>query len=128
VLQFGDFVLQLAECAQQSDPLGPLYFCLALKELLESRQSELVLIGYLNDVALGGNALYVMIQLEAAAKQLGLELNRNKCEIIGLSDGTRSLFTSQDINLPVTSPAEVVLLGAPLSAGHNLMQCWKVIG
>jgi len=90
IIQFGDFVLQSAEGAQQGDPLGPLYFCLAFKELLESRKSELVL-GYLDDVALGGNAACVMndfIQLEAAAKQLGLKLNRNKCEIIGLSDCT----------------------------------------
>jgi len=95
---------------------------MAFKELLESRHSELVL-GYLDDVALGKNAACIMdgfMQLEAAAKQLGLELNRNKCEIIGLSDCTRSLFASQDINLPETSPAEVVLLGAPRSAGHNL--------
>jgi len=59
---------------QQGDPLGPRYFCLAFKELLESRKSELIL-GYLEDVALGGNVACVMhdfIQLEAAAKQLGL--------------------------------------------------------
>ena len=41
-LQFGDFVLQSEEGAQQGDPLGPLYFCLACKELLESLKSELV--------------------------------------------------------------------------------------
>jgi len=73
-------VLQSAEGAQQGDPLGPLYFCLAFKELSESRQSELVL-GYLDDVALGDNAACVMndfIQLEAAAKQLWLKLNRKK--------------------------------------------------
>ena len=58
--------------------------------------------------------------LEAAAKQLGLELNRKKCEIVGLSDGTRSLFASQGINLPETSPADIILLGAPLSAVQNL--------
>ena len=43
VLQFGDFVLQSAEGAQRGDPLGPLYFCLALQELLESCLFELVL-------------------------------------------------------------------------------------
>jgi len=46
VLQFGDFVLQSAEGAQQGDPLRPLYFCPTFKELLESRQSKLI-IGYL---------------------------------------------------------------------------------
>jgi len=122
VLQFGDFVLQSSEGAQQGDPLGPLYFCLTFKELLESLLSELVL-GFLDDVALGGDAASVLkdfILLEAAAKQLGLELNRNKCEIVGLSDDTRALFASHGINLPETSPADVILLGAPLSAGPNL--------
>jgi hypothetical protein len=41
-LQFGDFLLQSAEEAQQDDPLGPHYFCLAFKELLESMRSELL--------------------------------------------------------------------------------------
>ena len=100
VLQFGDFVLQSAEGAQQGDPLGPLYFCLAFKELLESQQSELAL-GFLDDVAIGGDAACVMedfLQLEAAAKHLGLEMNRDKCEIVGHSDDTRSLFASHGIN------------------------------
>jgi len=43
VLQFGDFVLRSVLSAQQGDLLRPLYFCLAFRELLESRQSELVL-------------------------------------------------------------------------------------
>jgi hypothetical protein len=57
-LQFGNFVLQSEEGAQQGDPLGPLYFCLAFKELLESGRSELVL-GYLDDVSIGGDAACV---------------------------------------------------------------------
>ena len=100
----------------------PLYLCLAFKELLESLLSELVL-GFLDDVTLGGDAACVMkdfILLEAAAKQHGLELNLNKCEIVGLSDKTRSFFTSDGINLPETSPADVILSGAPLSTGQNL--------
>ena len=108
--------------AQQGDPLGPLYFCLAFKELLESRLSELVL-GFLNDVAIGGDAACVMedfLQLEADAKQLGLEMNRDKCEIFGHSDNTRSLFASHGIKLLETSPAEVILLGAQLSAGQHI--------
>lgn len=122
VLKFGEFTVQSAEGAQQGDPLGPLYFCLAFKELLQDRMSELVL-GFLDDVAIGGDAACVLkdfIQLEAAANKLGLELNRHKCEIVGLSDETRSLFTSQGIYLPETSPDEITLLGAPLSTGQNL--------
>ena len=47
-------------------------------------------------------------------------MNRDKCEIVGHADDTRSLFASHGINLPETSPAEVILLGAPLSAGQHL--------
>ena len=54
-LHFGDFVLQSEEGAQQGDPLGPLYFCLVCKELLDSLKSELVL-GYLDDITLGDDA------------------------------------------------------------------------
>ena len=121
-LQFGDFVLQSEESAQQGDPLGPLYFCLAFKELLESRRSELVL-GYLDDVTLGGEAACVLedfIQLEVAAKKIGLEINYKKCEIVGHSDNTRSLFASRGVNLPETTAAQVDLLGSPLLAGQHL--------
>ena len=111
ILQFGDFLLQSAEGAQQGDPLGPLYFCLAFKDLLESRKCELVL-GYLDDVAIGGEAACALddfIQLEVAAKKIGLELNHNKCEVVGHSDDTRSLFASHGINMPETSAAQVVV-------------------
>jgi len=48
-LQFGDHTLQSEEGAQQGDPFGPLYFCLAIVELLKSMKSELVL-AYLDDI------------------------------------------------------------------------------
>ena len=70
---------------------------------MESRLSELVL-GFLDDVVIDGDAACVMedfLQLEAATKQLGLAMNRDKCEIVGHSDYTRSLFASHGINLHV---------------------------
>ena len=121
-LQFGDYLLHSAEGAQQGDPLGPLYFCLAFKELLESVRSELVL-GYLDDVAMGGEAMCLLkdfLNLEAAGKKIGLELNRSKCEVIGHTVETRAMFTSYGINLPETSASEVIFLGAPLLAGPHL--------
>ena len=48
ILQFAEFSLLSQEGAQQGDPLGPLYFCLVIKELLESLQLEVVL-GYLSE-------------------------------------------------------------------------------
>jgi len=73
-LQFGEFVMLSEEGAEQGDPLGPLYFCLDFKELLESLQSELVL-GYLDDVAVGDTADIVLknfILLESTAARLAL--------------------------------------------------------
>jgi len=59
-LQFGEFVISSSEeVAQQGHSLGPLYFCLVFKELLESLESELVL-GYLDDVAVKDSAKIVL--------------------------------------------------------------------
>ena len=121
-LQFGEFILLSEEGAQQGDPLGPLYFCLVFKDLLESLQSELVL-GYLDDVAVGDTAAIVLqdfILLEKTAEHLGLEVNRSKCEVVGHTDTTRSMFNSQNVTLPESSSSSVVFLGSPMSAGHHL--------
>ena len=98
-LQFGAFILLSEEGAQQGDPLRPLYFCLVFKDLLESLRSELVL-GYLDDVAVGDTAVIVLqdfILLEKTAEHLGLEVNRSKCEVVGHTDTTRSMFNSQNV-------------------------------
>jgi Reverse transcriptase (RNA-dependent DNA polymerase) len=90
-------VLHSEEGAQQGDPPGPLYFCLTIKELLESMQSELI-IGYLDDIVVGGDAktcLDDFLYLEDAARRLGLEMNRSKCEVVGHTKKTRTLCDSQ---------------------------------
>ena len=121
-LQFGNFILQSEEGAQQGDPLGPLYFCLVIAELLKAMKSELVL-AYLDDITLGDDAKTVLqdfLLLAETAKSLGLEINMNKCEVVGHTDATRSLFAANNVTLPETTPSSVVLLGAPLSAGPHL--------
>ena len=121
-LQFGEFTLMSEEGAQQGDPLGPLYFCLVFKELLDSMCSELVL-GYLDDVAMGDTAEIVLrdfIHLEKVAAQLGLEINRSKCEVVGHTDESRSLFEAHGVILPESENSTVILLGAPLSSGQHL--------
>ena len=85
-------------------------------------QSELIL-GYLDDITIGGNArtcLDDFLHLEDAARRLGLEMNRSKCEVVGHTNKTRTLFATHNVTLPETSPSTVVLLGAPLSAGDHL--------
>ncbi len=121
-LQFGKFILRSEEGAQQGDPLGPLYFCLVFKELLDSLCSELVL-GYLDDVAMGDLAETVLkdfIHLESTAAKLGLEINRSKCEVVGHTDESRLLFDANDVSLPESDSSNIILLGAPLSSGQNL--------
>ena len=60
------------------------------------------------------------LHLEDAARRLGLEMNRSKCEVVGHTKKTRTLFATHNVTLPETSPSTVVLLGAPLSAGEHL--------
>ena len=50
------------------------------------------------------------------AKQLGLEMYRDKCELVGHSDDPRSLFASTYLK-PCFS---LITMGAPLSAGPHL--------
>jgi len=121
-IQFGEYILHSQEVAQQGDPLGPLYFCLVFKDLLQSLQSELVL-GNLDDVTMGGDASTVaadFIELEAAATRVGLVINSSKCEIIGHTDDSRTLFAEHSIILPETHSEEVILLRAPLFRGQTL--------
>jgi hypothetical protein len=54
-LSFGTYLVPSDEGVQQGDPLGPLLFCLTVHGLLSTMRSEVVL-GYLDDVSLGGEA------------------------------------------------------------------------
>ena len=118
-LQFGDYTIESAEGIQQGDPLGPLLFCLTIHPLLTEIQSEFVS-GYLDDIAIGGEASIAISdvkRLELAAKTFGLSLNYNKCEVIGLSNLTRSLWDSADLYFKETSLIDATLLGTPIQAG-----------
>jgi hypothetical protein len=61
-----------------------------------------------------------IIYLEAAAKRLGLEMNRSKCEVVGHTNITRKLFIDHNVDLPETSSSTVIILGSPLSTGQHL--------
>jgi len=72
---------------------------------------------------MGGDASTVaadLIELEAAAKRVGLVINRSKCEIIGHTDDSRVLFAEHNIILPETHSEAIILLGAPLFRGQTL--------
>jgi hypothetical protein len=71
-----DFSLQSEEGAQQGDPLGPLNFCLVIRELLKTMKSEIVL-AYLYDIPLADDADIVLkdlLLLEETGQRLGLEI------------------------------------------------------
>jgi hypothetical protein len=122
VLTFGEASIGSEEGAQQGDPLGPLYFCLAIHDLLGSLRSELVL-GYLDDGSMGGEAEVVaqdFLTLEAEALKLGLKLNRNKCEVAGHTPESRNLFIRKGININETKLEHLTLLGSPLIPGESV--------
>ena len=102
--------------------MGSLYFCLAVHELLSSTKSSIT-IGYLDDVSLGGEANTVaedFVMLEKSAAKLGLTLNRNKCEVVGLTDTSRLLFVTRGISLKEVDAGALTLLGSPLMSGDGL--------
>ena len=121
-LSFGGYTVPSQEGVQQGDPLGPLLFCLAIHDLLNSMRSE-VTIGYLDDGTLGGEASVVLedfVRLEVEAGKLGLKLNRTKCEVAGHNTATRELFASQGLSLTETDLNALTLLGSPLLPGEGV--------
>ena len=122
VLQFGEFSVLSQEGAQQGDPLGPLYFCLAVHELLSELLSPIVL-GYMDDVSLGGDATVVADDfdyLEHNAAKLGLTLNRSKCEIFGLTATAVPIMGAKGIQLREVGPEALVLLRSPIIPGSEV--------
>jgi hypothetical protein len=90
-------------------------------ELLESMQFELVL-GQLDNTTSRDDVaacLKDFVYLEAAAKKLGLEMNRSKYEVVGHTNITRKLFVDHNVDLPETNSSTVIMLGSPLSANQH---------
>ena len=51
---WGEDIIPSSEGVQQGDPLGPLLFCLAIHDLVQQLQSELIVF-FLDDGTLGGS-------------------------------------------------------------------------
>ena len=117
LLVFGEACISSEMGPQQGDPLGPLFFSLAIHPILESLSSIFTL-GYLDDLTLGGpedgvvDDIAMVIRL---AGEMGLVLNVEKCEVICHNNKT---LTSALINqFTRFSPSQATLLGAPLLQG-----------
>ena len=116
LLQFGDEQILSEEGVQQGDPLGPLFFSLALNGPLQDLGGKFVS-GYLDDVSVGGRVNEVSTEVlgfESRAAAIGLRLNHAKCEVIGLSRESRAAWLSTGLSFLLREPEEASLLGAPL--------------
>ena len=112
-----DKVLDSAEGVQQGDPLGPLLFCLTIHNLTTQLVSDFKIF-YLDDGTLGGacdDVLRDLSMVEDVAGQLGLQLNREKSEVVCCDPHMLRSFLSAAPGFHVTSPEDVTLLGSPLS-------------
>jgi len=93
LLRYGSNIIRSEEGTQQGDPLGPLEFCLVVQPILIKLRSDLR-IGYLDDLTLGGSKETVAADVHLIAqeaKNLGLLLNRSKCEIACHDTSCRSM-------------------------------------
>jgi hypothetical protein len=125
VLYFGDFKIMSRAGVQQGDPLGPLFFSIAIAlirdrvfqamppELRDAIDFE---VSYLDDLTVAGSAPAVrsfLTHLVAVSAQFGLHLNMNKTELIHHPDEcpeVLELFT--EVGKRFTS-LDFTLLGAP---------------
>lgn len=99
-----------------------MYFCLAVKNLFDSLRSKLAL-GYLDDATVGNEApcmLQDSLYIEAAAKRLGLQINRLTREVVWHTEEMQALFAAHNVVISGTSASKVILLGTSMSASQHL--------
>ena len=118
ILSSGNHEVVSSEGPQQGDPLGPLMFSITIQPILDKLNSELV-IGYLDDITLGGGVHQVAADIEIVVKDaeaMGLILNANKCELISFESENIPPITTFD-NYQLIKPNDAILLGAPILPG-----------
>lgn len=118
-LLFGQDIIMSERGVQQGDPLGPALFCLSIQNLVKKITTEYNC-WYLDDGSIGGDADSVLTSLQDVileSKQIGLELNINKCEIFvsGHVPGLLDKILSVAPGIKLVDSSKWSLLGAPLS-------------
>lgn len=109
---------------QQGDPLGPMFFALALDSALAAARSAvaLPLVGaFLDDVVIGGaqdDVAAFAKQFLSALSPIGLSHNPSKCETITPTGAD----IVPSLGFPATQAARCTFLGAPLTAGAHADQ------
>ena len=123
-LHFGEHVIMSSCGVQQGDPLGPVFFALAVDGCTRSLKAPLNL-WYLDDGTIAGPAETVAEDLRTLCTELpklGLELNMSKCEVTfkGDSPSEASAISSVLPDIKVVHAEDLELLGSPL---HNSGLC-----
>ena len=124
-LIWGDEVVNSSEGVQQGDPLGPLLFCLTIHKLCAKLKSEFAVF-YLDDGTLGGTREDVIDDvktIEEEAGTLGLQLNREKTELICADHTSRGIVLSALPGLRIINPECANLLGSPLGNADCVNAC-----
>ena len=121
-LLFGDACLSSEAGVQQGDPLGPLLFARALHPALQAARAgpapPSLALAFLDDVCLAGDYRHVaasLARLAAAARQVGLELNPSKCELVVCGGADHCVDTSLfPAGVQVNGRGAFSFLGAPI--------------
>ena len=116
ILLWDSFQISSSEGIQQGDPIGPLLFCITIHELVSSLKSDLNVF-YLDDGTIGGTLEDITADLrfiEEQGKDLGLQLNVEKSELIAKDQSSASNVLSIFPGLQYVPPAQASLLGSPL--------------
>jgi hypothetical protein len=90
---YGSSILSFASAVQQGDPLDPLLFCLVVCDLTKALKSRLN-VWHLDDANLSGSTAELaadLLTIEVEAAKLGLEIRRDKSELITLNGNTSLL-------------------------------------
>jgi len=115
-LFWGDKIIQSAEGVQQGDPLGPLLFCLGIHQMCTQLEAEISLF-YLDDSTLGAKVDDLMHDLnvvEREGAEIGLQLNREKSEIVCAHPNTVNSILPSLQGAQVVEPAMASLLGSSI--------------
>ena len=114
-----------AEGVQQGDPVGPLFFCLTIHRLISKLKAEFVVF-YLDDGTIGGCLDDVSNDLkliEEEGKDLGLQLNMNKSELINQCEDSLRTTLSTFPGLHFVPVNNATLLESPLGDTDSINQC-----
>ena len=118
-LLFAGRVIESACGVQQGDPLGPLLFSLAVREVSHRGLARFA-VWYLDDATVGGTCAEVTAEVQRireGAARVGLALNEAKCEAVSADAGFLAAVRAVLPGCTAVAPEVCVLLGAAVGAG-----------